>query len=76
VELLRGRFGDLETKPWYQSKAVWTGVVAVLIAVYNAIGTSLAPNLGWMLPPIPEWVFGILAAFGVYFRTTVTTKIG
>lgn len=62
-------------KPWYQSKAVWAGIVAVLLATYEAFNLSLAPVLGFSIPPIPEWVYGLLAAFGIYSRITATTTI-
>ena len=60
---------DTVSKPWYLSKGVWAGVVAVLIATYNA----LSANFG--LPVIPDWVFGMLDATGIYSRVTATTVI-
>lgn len=57
------------TKKWYQSKAVLSGVVAVLLAAY----TTASAQFG--LPPVPEWVFGILAAMGVYGRVTAHSEI-
>lgn len=62
----------METKPWWQSKAIWTGVVGLLVVIYNAIPTFLPIPL----PPVPEWVLGILAALGVSFRASATTRIG
>lgn len=64
------------TKPWWQSKAVWMGVIAVLVAVYNAIIDPLLTNFNLHLPLIPDWIYSILAAFGIYFRTTATQTIG
>lgn len=58
------------TKKWYQSKNIWTGVVTVLIAAY---GTAAAI---WKLPAIPEWLFAVLGAVGIYTRVTATDKIG
>lgn len=60
----------METKPWYQSKSIWTAVIGALIGLYNAIGA--VKNL----PPVPDWIFTILGAIGIYTRSTVTTKIG
>ena len=57
------------TKKWYQSKSIWSGVVAVLIAGYNAAATSFGA------PAIPDFIFAILGAFGIYSRTTATTTI-
>lgn len=65
----------METKPWYLSKAVWAGIVAVLFATYEAIKFSLAPVIGFALPPIPEWIYGVLAAFGIYSRVVATTTL-
>lgn len=59
-----------DTKKWFQSKGVWTGIVTGLMGTYLA----LAPQFHW--PAIPEWVFTILGAIGVYTRITADTKIG
>lgn len=58
-----------ETKSWWQSKTVWAGVVAVALAAYNAASV----NFG--LPPVPEWVYGILGAVGVYGRVSADSRI-
>lgn len=60
----------MDTKPWYQSKTIWAGVVAGLLGIYNSVAT--AKNL----PPCPEWIYTILGAIGVYSRATADTKIG
>jgi len=59
-----------KSKPWYLSKTVWAGVVAVAIAAYNAISANFGT------PPIPDWVFGVLGALGVYGRATASTRLG
>jgi hypothetical protein len=59
----------MDAKKWYLSKAVWAGVVAVIVTAYNTASAQFG------LPAIPEFVFGILAAFGVYSRVTATTVI-
>jgi hypothetical protein len=58
-----------ESKKWWQSKAIWAGVVACLVAAYNSLSASFG------LPAIPEFVFGILGAFGVYSRATATAVV-
>ena len=63
-----GQMADV-TKPWYQSKTIWIGIVAVIITAYNAASATFA------LPAIPEFVFGILGALGIYTRATATTRI-
>lgn len=62
--------GNMDSKKWWQSKGIWTGVVTVLLAAYAAASAQ------FKLPPIPDWIFAILGAIGVYSRATATTKIG
>ena len=50
------------SKKWWQSKLIWSGIVATLIAAYNTAAGTFA------LPPIPDFVFGLLGIFGVYNR--------
>ena len=59
-------------KSWFQSKTIIAGIVTVAVAAYNAARSSLAPSL----PAIPEWVFVLLGAAGVYGRVTADSKIG
>lgn len=65
-----------DTKPWYQSKTIWSGLVAALIGIYNVVATTALPAFGHNLPAIPDFVFTILGAIGVYSRTQADTKIG
>jgi hypothetical protein len=51
-------------KKWFQSKTVWAGIVAVIIAAYNSASSQFG------LPAIPEYVYGILGALGIYGRAT------
>ena len=60
----------MDTKPWYQSKTIWAGVVAAMLGVYNSIAAVKK------LPPVPDWVYTILGAIGVYSRATADTVIG
>lgn len=62
--------GTMETKAWYKSKGIWTGVVAGLIGGYN----GMAPSMKW--PPIPDFVFVLLGAMGVYARATAESILG
>ena len=63
----------MPTKPWYQSKTIWAGIISVLIALYEGFATSLH------LPPLPLAIItAILAAFGITvtaFRTTTNTTV-
>lgn len=62
--------GTLDTKPWFQSKTIWTAVVAGLLGLYGAI-SSVHP-----LPLIPSWIYTLLSAVGLYGLRTADTKIG
>ena len=57
-------------KRWWQSKTIWMGIVAVLVVAYNTAGEHF---MG--LPPIPEFVYALLAALGVYGRSVATERI-
>lgn len=56
-------------KSWWQSKTIWAGVVAIALAAYNAGAAAF----GW--PEIPEFVYGLLAALGVYGRAVATERV-
>lgn len=58
-----------DTKVWYKSKGVWTGVVIVVISAYE----TAAQHFG--LPPIPAWAYTLLGAMGIYTRATADTKV-
>lgn len=72
----------MDSKKWYKSRTIWAGIIVVLIATYNSVsgslvaGCSIEGGLCVTLPQIPEFVYAILGAFGVYARNTTTTKIG
>lgn len=61
--------GTMETKPWYKSKNIWTGVVVTLLAAYGTAATQFG------LPTTPEWIYAFLGALGIYTRATADTKI-
>lgn len=71
----------METKKWYQSKTIWAGAIAVLVALYNSAQAALSGQCGVEgsfcinLPLIPDWIFGILGALGIYGRAGATTAI-
>jgi len=44
-------------KAWYKSKTVWTSVIAGVVGVLQAVGVVEA---------VPEVVWTLLAAFGLY----------
>lgn len=59
----------MDSKKWYLSKSIWTGIVAVILAAYS----TAAGQFNW--PVVPEWVFGVLGSFGIYTRTVTNTTI-
>jgi len=69
-------------KKWYKSKTVWSGIIAVAVAVYNALTGALdaqcniAGSICIHLPAIPQFVYGILGALGIYGRVKAESKIG
>jgi hypothetical protein len=67
---------NTETKKWYRSKGVLTGVVTVLIGLYESVRITLAPQFGWTIPNIPEFLYVLLGALGVYSRVVADKKIG
>lgn len=64
-----------EKKPWYKSKTILSDAVTILVVIYTAVQTQIAPNYGWSLPNIPEYVYAVLAGLGIYGRKTATTKV-
>jgi hypothetical protein len=59
-----------ETKKWYQSKTIWAGIAAVLLSAYGTAAVKFG------LPAVPEWVYTLLGAIGIYSRVTADAKIG
>jgi len=63
----------MDTKKWYQSKAIWAGIVTAVIGAADAIAKLFGVDLNSV------WWFGIivsiLGAIGVYGRATASTKI-
>ena len=64
-----------ETKKWWKSKTVLTGIVTVLVGTYESIAVSVAPDMGWNLPAIPPMVFTVLGAIGIYTRAVAKTTL-
>jgi hypothetical protein len=57
-------------KRWYQSKTIWTGLFAVIVVAYNE---AIANGFG--LPQIPEFVYALLGALGIYSRSVAKTTV-
>lgn len=59
----------MDTKKWFLSKTIWAGVVAVLVAGYNTASSQFG------IPAIPEFVYAILGALGIYGRATASGPV-
>ena len=63
----------METKKWYQSKAIWMGIITAVIGAVETICRLFGVDLNTV------WWFGIivsiLGACGIYGRVNTTTKI-
>jgi hypothetical protein len=59
-----------DSKPWFTSKTVWSGILTGLAGLYSTLGASY----GW--PAIPSWITTILGVATVYGRTTADKTIG
>jgi hypothetical protein len=73
LNLEEGKMED--GKKWYRSKGVLTGIVTVLIGLYTGVDTQVGPQAGFDLPNIPELVFVVLGALGIYSRVVADKEI-
>lgn len=65
-----------DTKKWWKSKSVITGIVTVLIGLYEGVKLQVAPQFGWSMPEIPGLLLTLLGALGIYSRVVADKKIG
>lgn len=61
---------DVKAKAWWQSKTIWAGLATVALVAYSEA------SLFFGLPPVPEFVYGILGVLGVYGRVTAKVPVG
>jgi hypothetical protein len=61
------------TKKWWTSKAVWAGIITVVVATLQAIDSAVGTNL--MTSPIISVILTLAGAFGVYGRVAAKDKI-
>ena len=73
LDLKEGPMND--SKKWWQSKGVWTGIITSVIGLYTSIDTQLGPQMGFDLPAIPEFVYILLGALGIYSRKVAKKEI-
>ncbi len=58
-------------KEFWKSKGFWGAVVTVLVVAYNTIGVN-----HFKTPELPEFVYSLLAAFGLYARVVADSPLG
>ena len=51
----------VDSKKWYQSKAVLTAIVGVVLGAIQPISTAAGHPI-----EVPAWVYQVLGAFGLY----------
>lgn len=61
-----------ESKPWYKSKGILTGIVTVLLASYSTASMTFPQ---FHIPAVPEWIYAILGALGIYARATASAEV-
>lgn len=70
----------MDSKPWYQSKAIWSAIVAVVAAIVAATGHTIDPGTQVVLvndiTAAADLVTIIFSALSGVFRKTATTTIG
>jgi hypothetical protein len=52
---------EMETTPWYKSKAKLAAIVGALLVALGQVSTALGHPI-----VIPQWVLEILGAIGIY----------
>lgn len=60
------------TKPWYRSSTIWIGIIAILLSTYESLDATVFNDTLWN---IPDFVYGILAVFGINGRRVADKKI-
>ncbi len=66
-----------DSKPWYASKGIWGGVIAVLAAVLGAFGYTVGPEDMQQLSVIGASIGGSIGGvIGVIGRVKATKTVG
>lgn len=59
LELQEGN--AMETKKWYQSKAVWSAILMVIVGAVQPISSSFGHPI-----TVPQWIIDVLMGMGIY----------
>lgn len=61
-----------ETKPWWQSRTIWVGLSAAIIAILGAAGVLPV----WLTQSLAEeLIFAVLGIATVYYRSKAVKEI-
>jgi hypothetical protein len=70
----------MDSKPWYQSKAIWSAIIAAIAGIVAATGHQIDPGTQTQLvnditasADLVTIIFSVLSGI---FRKTATTTIG
>lgn len=60
----------IKSKPWYQSKAVWSAIIMAFVGGIQPISAALNHPIA-----IPLWIIEVLTGLGLYGIRTADSKI-
>lgn len=63
------------TKPWYQSKTIWSDVATIAIAIVGFVDVHFTHGQV-SANPIYQGLLALLGGMGIYTRAKATDKIG
>lgn len=64
-------------KPWYQSRAIWGGIVSIAAPIAGIVGVQIAPDTAADIVTLATTAGGVVGgALSVWGRLRATTPIG
>lgn len=63
----------MNSKKWYKSKAIWAGVIGVVVATLTAVDQQF--GTGIMSSKIAAIILSVTSTLGIYGRTVAKTEI-
>lgn len=64
----------MPTKPWYQSKTIWSDIATIILAVVGFVDKYYTHGV-IVASPFYSMALTFLGAMGIYSRSTSTTTI-
>jgi hypothetical protein len=65
-----------DLKPWYASRAVWTGLAQIVVGLAVLLGFVDEATSWDAMKQVPEVLTVILGGLGIYYRVIATKKVG